>query len=254
MKILKNKVFGTRRHKSSVQEALLPCIPKKSKISFRKIICLITVMLLFLSLPVSAKTVRVLYGPDGGVSVVHPAPNSQGAAEIEGQWLQRVFDKATPEGLDYDDLDSSELPSREKRSAWRGNKEDGLFVDEQAFIDSQEEKRRKALIKEEIEKMAVARLDGRDVGSSGIVGIGNGEMEVLKSENAQLRDRLAAIEGILGINDITKVVDDSSADNKTNHKILEQEETQTQGFTITGATIGVASQSSGLWGWLKTLF
>lgn len=66
--------------------------------------------------------VRVIYNNDQTVSVIHPAIKSLRPDETEGEWLERVFAKATPEGSVYDDIDSSELPSREFRDAWRGEK------------------------------------------------------------------------------------------------------------------------------------
>jgi len=64
--------------------------------------------------------VRVLYRDDGGVSVVHPAPKSKREDETEEQWLNRVFTKATPDGLTFKDIDmkTEPLPDRRFREAW----------------------------------------------------------------------------------------------------------------------------------------
>ena len=66
--------------------------------------------------------VRCVYRADKSVVVIHPAPKSKGADEMEGQWLERVFDKAMQgelKGLPYEDIDDSELPAiRDDRGAW----------------------------------------------------------------------------------------------------------------------------------------
>jgi hypothetical protein len=49
---------------------------------------------------------------DGGVSVVHPAPEFLDKIEI-------LADKDVPAGLLYKILNVSDLPSRETRSAWQ---------------------------------------------------------------------------------------------------------------------------------------
>ena len=42
---------------------------------------------------------RIIYREDGGVSVITPAPKSKREDETEAEWLKRVFDKATPDGI-----------------------------------------------------------------------------------------------------------------------------------------------------------
>lgn len=74
---------------------------------------------------------RILYNTDGTVSIIHPAPKSRRAGETETHWLKRVFDKATPEGIEYEDMDKLKLPqSREFRNAWTGKKGKGISIDE----------------------------------------------------------------------------------------------------------------------------
>jgi len=51
---------------------------------------------------------------DGGVSVIHPAP------EFANQ-IEMIADKDVPNGLYYKILNVSDLPSRETRSAWELN-------------------------------------------------------------------------------------------------------------------------------------
>ena len=48
---------------------------------------------------------------DGGVSVIHPAPEFQDQIEM-------IADKDVPSGILYKIVDTSDLPSRETRSAW----------------------------------------------------------------------------------------------------------------------------------------
>jgi hypothetical protein len=48
---------------------------------------------------------------DGGVSVIHPAP------EFKDQ-IEMIADKDTPAVILYKIIDTNDLPSRETRSAW----------------------------------------------------------------------------------------------------------------------------------------
>jgi hypothetical protein len=71
--------------------------------------------------------VRVVYRPDKSVAVLYPAFKTKELDETEEQFLNRVFTKMMKEselaGLEYDDIDSSELPAtREDRNAWEGEK------------------------------------------------------------------------------------------------------------------------------------
>lgn len=62
---------------------------------------------------------RVLKRSDGGVSIIHPAPKSRKSNETEAEWLDRVLTKATPPGVNFEDIDSSDLPKdRDDRHAW----------------------------------------------------------------------------------------------------------------------------------------
>lgn len=82
---------------------------------------------------------RILYRADGGISVIHPAPKSRRKDESEAEWLERVFDKATPDGCDHDDVDESEIPANRKyRNAWTGSKGKGISIDasKKAVIDA----------------------------------------------------------------------------------------------------------------------
>ena len=62
--------------------------------------------------------VRLLIN-DTGLSVVYPVAASKLSEETEQKWLDRVFSKATPEGVEYCDIDSSNLPTKKVfRGAW----------------------------------------------------------------------------------------------------------------------------------------
>ena len=75
--------------------------------------------------------VRIIYKPDGSVGIIHPAPKSKRKDETEEQWLKRVFDKATPEDVEYEDVEDSKIPQdREFRDAWIGKKGEGISIDE----------------------------------------------------------------------------------------------------------------------------
>ena len=73
---------------------------------------------------------RIIYREDGGVSIITPAPKSRRDNETEAEWLKRVFDKATPEGAEYEDVDKDKIPQdRELRNAWTGKKGKGISID-----------------------------------------------------------------------------------------------------------------------------
>ena len=73
---------------------------------------------------------RIIYREDGGVSVITPAPKSKRDNETEAEWLKRVFDKATPEGAEFEDVEDSKIPQdREFRGAWTGKKGKGISID-----------------------------------------------------------------------------------------------------------------------------
>ena len=77
---------------------------------------------------------RVFYKPDGTVSVLHPAPKARRPNETDEDFLDRIAQKAVVgtelEGLDYDDIEPAELPPRKDRDKWRGEKGQGVHVDE----------------------------------------------------------------------------------------------------------------------------
>lgn len=105
---------------------------------------IIIFIVLFLCSFVQAKTVRVLYNLDGSVSVIHV---SKYDTQDE---LKTSFDKATPEGIEYEDIDSSELPeNRADRNFWKKTKGNQFTIDTAA----KEKANQKALIKAEKEEL-----------------------------------------------------------------------------------------------------
>ena len=110
---------------------------------------------------------RIIYKPDGKVTVIHPAPKSRKDGESEADWLKRVFERAVKgtdlEGLPYDDVDSSALPdSREDRAAWEGSPGKGIRVNKTKAAELKEAREKAALIEEEkkklLEELAIERL------------------------------------------------------------------------------------------------
>ena len=96
---------------------------------------------------------RKVYNIDGTIIVIHPAPKSRMKFESENDWLNRIFTRImekSPDliGRDFDDVDSTTLPSREFRNAWRGSKGQPIRIDaiEKAKIINEK------LIIDEIEK------------------------------------------------------------------------------------------------------
>lgn len=77
---------------------------------------------------------RIFYKPDGTVSILHPAPKARLQDETDKKFLNRVAKKAVAgtelEGLEFDDVEPDELPSRKDRDKWRGAKGGGIHVDE----------------------------------------------------------------------------------------------------------------------------
>jgi len=104
--------------------------------------------------------VRVISNPDKSVIVIHPAPKSKRLDETEDKWLERVFSKATPEGLPYKDIDSSELPTREDRNAWEYD-----IIDKKIKVNSvkaekiRKAKEREEKIKSKIREIAIKEID-----------------------------------------------------------------------------------------------
>jgi len=125
----------------------------------RKIYVFISFLLF--SYNINATPVRIIYEKDGSITVIHPAPKSRRINETEIDWLERVYNsvmcdkKRGIDYIDYDDIDSSELPqSREYRDAWTGKKGVGIFIDKKEMDKIKEDK----LVQEEIEKREKERI------------------------------------------------------------------------------------------------
>ena len=124
---------------------------------------IIALILLSLTTPAFAGKVRVVYKPDGSISVIHPSPNSQERGETESQWLNRVFNKTQKNdsklaGLPFDDIEESVLPDRNYRDAWRGSKGSGVAINEQKRGEIEQERLIKAKILDGKRKDAVVDL------------------------------------------------------------------------------------------------
>jgi len=125
--------------------------------------------------------VRVIYKADDSVMVIYPVLKSRRENESEFEWLNRVFDKATPDGADYDDIDLEQmpLPDRRFRTAWKRGK-NGIDVDLA---------RAKIQILEELRLTRNAELNETDMLITRASEIGTkSEIEKLKQYRQQLRD------------------------------------------------------------------
>jgi len=101
------------------------------------------------------RKVRVLYRPDGGVSLGFAAPKSRRINEPEDEWLLRVFDRMTPEGWEYDDMDESELPEDwSTQSAWEGSKSTGIVVKKSKVDKVKKESKEKDMVWDEMFELA----------------------------------------------------------------------------------------------------
>lgn len=75
-------------------------------------------------------TVRVLKNVDGSIKVIHPAFNSKKESESLEQFLNRVFSKANPDNLTYEDIDSSLIPGdRKDRNFWKKDNGKAIEID-----------------------------------------------------------------------------------------------------------------------------
>ena len=112
---------------------------------------------------------RVVYKPDGTVSVIHPSPKSRKLEETLLQWQERVFARAMElggtTGCEYEDIEKSALPTREDRDAWTGNKQTGLKVDQQKAKANRREKLIRAeaakIKRDEAREKAITKLQGQ---------------------------------------------------------------------------------------------
>jgi hypothetical protein len=65
-------------------------------------------------------TKRICYTrPDGGVSVIIPAPHGRRESESEEEWLARIVAKDVPaDATNVHICEASELPDRVRREKW----------------------------------------------------------------------------------------------------------------------------------------
>jgi len=83
--------------------------------------------------------------------------------EPENQWLSRVFEKATPEGLSYEDIEASKLPDdREDRESWERKQGGGVKVNQEKAAKIRKGKKQQELIektkKKNLEDQTVSDL------------------------------------------------------------------------------------------------
>lgn len=90
---------------------------------------------------------RIVYKPDGSVSIINPIPEAKREDETEEEFLTRNQNKIPAlAGLPYDDVEKDDLPAdRSQRDKWRGSKGAGVYVDESVITEPE---RRKALEEE----------------------------------------------------------------------------------------------------------
>lgn len=102
--------------------------------------------------------IRVVYKQDKTVAIIHPAPKSKRSYEKEKEWLDRIFTKAMSgelEGLPFDDMDPTLLPSEEDRDCWEGEKGKGVYTNK----EKKQVKDRKKLIDGEISRIKKVKDD-----------------------------------------------------------------------------------------------
>ena len=64
--------------------------------------------------------VIVFERPDGGVSIIYPAPLARLATETEDGFVQRIRGKDVPDdAVKVEIMDAADLPPRESRNQWR---------------------------------------------------------------------------------------------------------------------------------------
>jgi len=111
--------------------------------------------------------VIVVYHPDKAVSIIYPASKSKQPSETEEDFLHRVYQCSIEndqnlQGLPYEVIDYSDLPSSNYRDAWEGELGAGVVVNSEKAQSIKEERERERLIAQEkakiLEEMAIERL------------------------------------------------------------------------------------------------
>jgi len=129
----------------------------------KKILLILLSLTLFISISY-AKPIAI-YKTDEGVSVIYPVSENRHSGETEKVWLERVFKEATPEGKEYIQIDSSELPQiREDRNAWK-IKNNKVVVDQIKAKKLRDKGDRAEKIRKEkeriLEEQAISNLEER---------------------------------------------------------------------------------------------
>ena len=101
--------------------------------------------------------VRVLYKTDGSIYVVYPDPKSKNKDESKSKWLKRVFDLSTPDNVEYEDMDDSELPDGDLQEFWVGKKGKKITIDKK--------KMNQKLYKDKIQKEKERLLEQQAIGN-----------------------------------------------------------------------------------------
>lgn len=113
---------------------------------------LLTILILLIPSLGNAETIRAVYRNDGGVSITTP---------------QCDMEKVGLSGLSYEDFDDSQLPSKDFRDAWTGEKGKGVWVDE---------KKKKEILnqrnKKDADPTASAAAAGAAAGAAAALGAG----------------------------------------------------------------------------------
>ena len=87
--------------------------------------------------------VRVVYKLDKSVAVLHYAPKSM---HPSNQAFDRMMERSSLAGLEYEDIDSSQLPqSREYRNAWEKEKGKVFKINQGKKNEIDEKKNKKSL-------------------------------------------------------------------------------------------------------------
>lgn len=105
---------------------------------------------------------RIVYKPDKTVAIIYPTPKSKKEIETEKQWLERVFNKAMQvelKDLPYDDIDDSQLPSRENRDAWEGEKGVGISINQAKAKEIRDAKKLETKIQEKLRELALREIE-----------------------------------------------------------------------------------------------
>lgn len=74
--------------------------------------------------------VAVVYKPDKTISVIYPIYKTMKAGETEAQFIERLRTDFGFQNYPHDIIDKKDLPSREYRDAWEGEKGKGISINQ----------------------------------------------------------------------------------------------------------------------------